>query len=89
MPPDVAGLSNTWRDVYGIDERYKAKFCGPDAKDWIEQFRIVSRRRKTTASEHLEDIGSADPFANINFLKKAFMLACHRSGLMATIEKYG
>jgi hypothetical protein len=27
--------------VYGIDERYKAKCCGPDAKDWLEQLRIL------------------------------------------------
>lgn len=79
----------TWRDVYGIDERYKAKFCSPDAKDWIEQFRIVNRRHKTTADEHLHDIGDADPFANLNFLKKAFMEACESNGLLATIEKYG
>jgi hypothetical protein len=26
----------TWKEVFGIDERYKAKCCGTDAKDWLE-----------------------------------------------------
>ncbi|NUY03536.1 HNH endonuclease [Paraburkholderia youngii] len=78
----------TWRDVYGIDERYKDKLCGPDAKDWIEQFRILNRRSKITADEYLEDIDTLDKFANSNFLKSAFVRACKNKGLLQTLEKY-
>lgn len=78
----------TWKDVYGIEERYKAKFCSADASDWIEQFRILNRRRAYSASEYIEDIAQSDPFANVNFLKQAFMQCCQDIGLLAAIEKY-
>jgi hypothetical protein len=87
-PPNLYEKIGTWRDVYGIDERYKAKFCSADAKDWIEQFRSMNRKYNVTAEGHLKDIDDSDPFANNNFLKKAFMEACQKNGLLALIEKF-
>jgi hypothetical protein len=78
----------TWKDVYGIEERYKAKFCSADAKDWIEQFRILNRRRAYSAGEYIEDIEQSDLFSNTNFLKKAFVKACQDKGLLVAIENY-
>lgn len=87
-PADFKEEIETWKEVYGIEERYKAKFCSADAKDWIEQFRILNRRNTYTAKEYIEDIKNSDPFANTNFLKKAFMEACKDNGLLAALEKY-
>lgn len=39
-PPVFGEEIETWKDVYGIEERYKAKCCSGDAKDWLEQIRI-------------------------------------------------
>jgi hypothetical protein len=37
-PENLKEEINTWRDVYGIGERYKARCCGEnDGKYWIEQ----------------------------------------------------
>lgn len=34
---------DTWKDVYGIEERYKAKLCGEnDGKYWLTQ--VLARR---------------------------------------------
>ncbi|MGY5797534.1 HNH endonuclease [Rheinheimera faecalis] len=87
-PAAVSEQIETWKDVYGIEERYKAKLCSNDAMDWIEQFRILNRRKRFPANDHLDDIEQAAPYANCNFLKKAFMHECHRIGLLATIENY-
>lgn len=78
----------TWKEVYCIEERYKAKFCSTDAKDWIEQFRILNRRFHCPGREYIEDIENSDPFSNMNFLKRAFLKACEANGLLAAIENY-
>ncbi|MFV1468375.1 hypothetical protein VBY75_11885 [Idiomarina sp. HB] len=78
----------TWKDVYGIEERYKGKLCSTDAIDWIEQFRILNRRKRFPANDHLDNIEQAAPYANCNFLKKAFMQECHRIGVLTAIENY-
>lgn len=87
-PPALSEQISTWKDVYGIEERYKAKLCGPDARDWIEQFRILNRRHKTSADEFLADIDELDEFSNCNFLKRAFVSACKDTGLLDALEKY-
>lgn len=78
----------TWKEVYCIEERYKAKFCSTDAKDWIEQFRILNRRFHCPGREYIEDIENSAPFSNMNFLKRAFLKACEANGLLAAIENY-
>jgi hypothetical protein len=87
-PDAITHEIDTWKDVYGIEERYKAKLCGADAKDWIEQFRILNRRQTYHADEFIDDIAHLDPFANANFLKRAFAQACRDIGLLAAIENY-
>jgi hypothetical protein len=74
----------TWLDVYGIDERYKAKCCSGDAKDWLEQVRILRDAHGVTpeaslAALQLQTVKA--PVANSNFLKRAFLEGCQRAGL--------
>ncbi|MEO6421415.1 MAG: hypothetical protein ABIR84_01655 [Candidatus Nitrotoga sp.] len=76
---------DTWKDVYGIEERYKAKLCGDnDGKYWLTQ--VLDEWQKdgrhptgflTTLSRQAQN----RPYADCNFLKKAFLDACQKIGL--------
>ncbi|EGB14704.1 hypothetical protein DND132_1496 [Pseudodesulfovibrio mercurii] len=73
----------TWKEMYGIEERYKAKCCGSDAKDWLEQVRIMQDRGIVPA-DSINDIKqqtAKSPVANSNFLKLAFLEGCQRAGI--------
>ncbi|MGS0691212.1 HNH endonuclease [Shewanella sp. 30m-9] len=75
----------TWKDVYGIDERYKAKCCiETDGKAWIN--RVLEERKNYKLS--IEDMFQAEidtatnqPFSDSNFLKKAFLIGCNDAGI--------
>lgn len=83
-PPALNEEIETWKDVYGIEERYKAKCCSGDAKDWLEQIRILKDAHGIDPGVSLNTLqqqtGKA-PFANCNFLKKAFLEGCQNIGL--------
>lgn len=84
-PPAVNEEIETWKDVYGIEERYKAKCCSGDAKDWLEQIRIFRDAYDidpTTSLNTLQHQTEKSPFANCNFLKKSFLEGCQRRGLL-------
>lgn len=89
-PPALSDEIETWKDVYGIEERYKAKCCSGDSKDWLEQIRILKDEYdiepdKSLATAHQQT--EKDPFANSNFLKMAFLEGCQRAGLLDAIAK--
>lgn len=75
---------DTWRDVYGIDERYKAKVCGEnDGKYWLEQVLGEWREMGRDPQELLSEIrrsASRRPYGECNFLKAPFLSACDASG---------
>lgn len=84
-PPAFSEEIETWKDVYGIEERYKAKCCSGDAKDWLEQIRIFRDAYDidpTTSLNTLQHQTEKSPFANCNFLKKSFLEGCQRRGLL-------
>ncbi|MBY0419937.1 MAG: hypothetical protein K2W88_17935 [Pararheinheimera sp.] len=87
-PAAITEEIETWKDVYGIEERYKAKLCSPDANDWIEEFRLLNRRRLIPAKEYLEDLEGLDSFSNCNFLRRAFLRAFNEIGILETFEQY-
>lgn len=76
---------NTWMDVYGIEERYKAKCLSEtDGKYWYMQIldecenygkkpKDVLDIRKSQATKF--------PFSDTNFLRKPFLEACENKGL--------
>lgn len=91
-PDSIKEEIETWRDIYGIDERYKAKCCDSDAKDWLEQIRILNELHGVDPTAYLAALQQqADkaPVANSNFLKKAFLEGCQRAGLFDAIAKIG
>lgn len=79
----------TWKDVYDIEERYKAKCCSGDAKDWIEKVRILQDEYRIKPADYITSLQQQpkrDPFANNNFLERAFLEACNRRGLFTPTQ---
>jgi hypothetical protein len=86
---------DTWKDVYGIEERYRAKLLGGDGKAWlVEVFDEWRWHDKSggdegkAPDEYLRDLdrhASRSPYANSNFLKKAFLEGCGHAGLFTAI----
>lgn len=75
----------TWRDLYGIDERYRAKVCGEnDGKYWLEQVLDEWKEKGRDPVEFLTTLASQTqrrPYADCNFLKKPFLDACREVGV--------
>lgn len=79
----------TWRDVYGIDERYKANLCSQSSgKYWYLQVMEEGKEGGLSPSSFLATLErqtQRHPFAESNFLKKAFLEGCQRVGLFEAI----
>lgn len=81
-PGNLSEEIDTWRDVYGIDERYKAKYCGEnDGKYWFVQATEEWPGGPLSMLENLRQ--KAKPYGDCNFLKKPFLEACEQAGLFA------
>lgn len=84
-PSSVHEEIETWREVYGIDERYKAKLCAEnDGKYWVFQILEewqVDDRSPTDFLKTLTRQEKQNSFADTNFLKKAFLEGCDRAGI--------
>lgn len=81
----------TWEDVYGIEERYRAKFCDGDAKAWLETYRISNRSSSKSPQAFIDDVHEEcdnSPFANLNFLRKAFLDELFRHGALDAIAAH-
>ena len=83
-----AGLNEeieTWKDVYGIDERYKAKCSSEsDGKYWLAQMIDEWQEDGRSPADFMNTLSrqtTKNPFADSNFLKKAFLEGCERAGL--------
>lgn len=76
----------TWKDVFGIEERYKAKFCAKnDGKDWLQSIVNEAGNYGLTSDELLDRVFRAadkTPYAGANFLKKPFLTACKSAGII-------
>lgn len=86
-PAAVKEKIETWKNVYGIEERYKAKLCAEnDGKYWLTQ---VLDEWKEDGREPAQFIGTVSrqarnkPFAECNFLKMPFLNACDKKGLFS------
>lgn len=85
----------TWKDIYGIEERYRAKLLDGDGKAWLvevfDEWRWYDKSagdEGKAPDEYLRDLdrhASRSPFANCNFLRKAFLEGCGRVGLFKAI----
>ncbi|KQZ28068.1 HNH endonuclease [Duganella sp. Root1480D1] len=85
-PATVTEEIDTWKDVYGIEERYKAKLCGEnDGKYWITQVLDEWKEDGRDPAEFLTTLArqaQSRPYAECNFLKKSFLDACKKIGAL-------
>jgi len=78
----------TWKDVFGIEERYKAECSAEnDGIDWLEQITddIDNYATDITKDQALDTLRKAKrrkPFAEKRFLKLPFLEACNEIGLL-------
>jgi hypothetical protein len=77
---------DTWKDVYGIEERYKAKLCGEnDGKYWMTQVLDECQAYDKLPADILAmriQQAQSRPFADCNFLRKPFLEACQQVGVL-------
>lgn len=85
-PPAITEEIETWRDVYGIEERYKAKLCGEnDGRYWLEQVLGEWKEDGRDPADFLRTLArqaQSRPYADCNFLKSPFLEACQKIGVL-------
>lgn len=76
----------TWKDVYGVEERYKAKICGEnDGKYWLTQVLDECQAYDKQPADILAmraQQAQSRPYADCNFLRKPFLDACQQTGVL-------
>jgi len=84
-PDELEEEIKTWRNIYGIDERYKANLCSQNnGKYWYFQVMDEWKEDGLSPSSFLATLRrqtQRQPFAESNFLKKAFLEGCERANL--------
>ena len=84
-PEELREENDTWLDVYGIEERYKAKCCGEnDGKGWIVEILDEWKEDGRDPEDYLKTLArhaKKRPYTDDNFLKRPFLEACRKSGL--------
>lgn len=76
-PASLVEELQTWNEIFGIEERYKAKCRSAEAKYWITQ--IFEERGDRSPSEFLLirlESAKRYPYSDTNFLRKPFLEAC-------------
>ena len=75
----------------GIEERYKAKLCGEnDGKYWLTQVLDEWQCDGKLPADYLTTLtrlATSRPYAESNFLRKPFLEAYHRFGLLDASAK--
>ena len=90
-PVAVQEEIDTWKDVYGIDERYRGKLLNGDGKAWLIEVFDEWRWKEESAGaegkrpdEYVRDLkrhARKSPYTNCNFLKLAFIEGCQKRGV--------
>lgn len=84
-PAAIAQEIDTWRDVYGIEERYKSKLSSEsDGKAWLTQVLDEWKELGKDPRDFLKTLAfntAKRPFTDCNFLKQPFLDACRRKGI--------
>ena len=84
--PGCSEEVESWSDVFGIEERYKAKCCAEnDGKAWLQHVIEESANYGRSVDEMLAEIERAAaraPCDSANFLKRPFLVACKNAGVL-------
>lgn len=85
-PAAITEELDTWKDVYGIEERYKAKLCGEnDGKYWLIQVLDEWKEDGRDPAKFMVTLArqtQRQPYAECNFLKKPFLDAFRHLGVI-------
>ncbi|MFF7058187.1 HNH endonuclease [Achromobacter spanius] len=85
-PAALADELDTWKEAYGIEERYKAKFCAAnDGKYWLTQVLDECQAYGKQPADILAiraEQAQGRPYADCNFLRKPFLDACQQIGVL-------
>lgn len=85
-PAALSEEIDTWKDIYGVEERYKAKLCGKnDGRYWVMQVMDEWKENGRNPDEFLLALArqaKIRPYAECNFLKKSFLDACLSVGAL-------
>lgn len=89
-PPELDEQIATWKEIYNIEERYRAKLCSLDAKAWVVEVMDEWRWHQESAGAdgrgpeaYLQAVArhtAKSPYTNENFLKYEFLQACKAAG---------
>lgn len=90
-PPELSEEIEAWKDIYEIEERYRAKLCGADAKAWavevLDEWRWYQEnggaegRRPHDFLQAVARHTERSPYNNTNFLKSIYLDACMAVGI--------
>lgn len=85
-PAALSEEIDTWKDVYGIEERYKAKLCDESGGTaWLEQVLDEWKEGGRDPKDYLATLtrqAHKRPYADCNFLKIAYLQGCHKAGIL-------
>ncbi|AEO74724.1 HNH endonuclease [Pseudomonas aeruginosa] len=85
-PAAITEELGTWKDVYCIEERYKNKLCGEnDGKYWLTQVLDEWKEDGRDPTEFMTTLARQTqkrPYADCNFLRKPFLDACKKIGVL-------
>ncbi len=88
-PASLGEELETWKDVYGIEERYKTKLCGEnDGKYWLTQVLDECQAYDNQPADILAmraQLAQSRPYADCNFLRKPFLDACQQIGIVKKV----
>ena len=83
---------DSWKEVFGIEERYKAKCLEKEyGKYWFEQAEeeyknaVIELGNGFTKQQWIQyqiNVANRHPYANGNFIKAEFLKACQRVGVL-------
>jgi hypothetical protein len=86
-PATLSEKIETWKDVYSVEERYKATCCSDNGgKYWVTQVLDEWQVDGKSPAEYMRTLTrqtARNPYAESNFLKKAFLEGCQRAGLFS------
>lgn len=82
-PAAISEEIETWKDVYGIEERYKAKLCGENGgKSWLTMMLDEWKEGGRDPKDFLVTLArqaQKRPYVDCNFLRKAFLEGYHNT----------
>lgn len=85
-PATLQEKIDTWKEVYGIEERYKAMLCGEnDGKYWLIQVLDECQaydKQPTDILNMRTQQALSRPYADCNFLRRPFLDACQKIGVL-------